>query len=75
MSAWTSDELDRVAAASELDITPLRTDGTPRAYTTIRVVRVGDELFVRSFRGRERRLVPHGAAISPRSDSCRSAGV
>jgi hypothetical protein len=55
MNAWTADELATIGAASELDIAPLRSDGTSRPYTTIWVVRVGDELFVRSFRG------PNGA--------------
>ena len=52
MSAWTADELDTIGAASELNIAPVRSDGSLCAYTTIWVVRVGDELFVRSFRGR-----------------------
>ena len=55
MSAWTADELATIGAAAEPDIAPMRADGTARPYTTIWVVRVGDGLFVRSFRG------PNGA--------------
>ncbi len=52
MTAWTSDELEKIAASEELEITPLRRDGTLRNPVTIWVVRVGDELYVRSWRGR-----------------------
>lgn len=52
MTAWTSDELSRIGAADELEIAPLRRDGTLRKGVTIWVVRVGDDLYVRSWRGR-----------------------
>lgn len=52
MTAWTSNELSRIAAAEELEIAPARDDGTLRNPTTIWVVRVGDDLYVRSWRGR-----------------------
>jgi hypothetical protein len=52
MSGWTGEELDRIGAADELDIAPARADGTPGRSTTIWVVRVADELYVRSWRGR-----------------------
>jgi hypothetical protein len=51
MAGWTEDELERIAAAEELEIAPRRGDGTLRAPTTIWVVRVGDDLYVRSWRG------------------------
>lgn len=51
MSAWTAEELDRVGTAQGLEIAPLRADGTPRRRVPIWVVRVGDELYVRSWRG------------------------
>ncbi|WP_086560917.1 DUF2255 family protein [Streptomyces africanus] len=51
MTAWTSDDLDRIAAADELQMAPLRRDGTVRRPVPIWVVRDGDDLFVRSFRG------------------------
>jgi len=49
---WTSDELDKIAAADELRISPARPDGTPRQPVTIWVVRGGDDLYVRSVSGR-----------------------
>ena len=52
MTAWTSSELDRIEAAEELEIASLRRDGTLRKSRTIWVVRVGDELYVRSVNGR-----------------------
>src|ERR1700689_4772885 len=51
MAAWTSDELAAIDAADELEIAPHRLDGTHRPPVTIWVVRVGDDLYVRSYRG------------------------
>jgi hypothetical protein len=48
---WTTEDLDRIGAADELSIAPRRTDGTLRRAVPIWVVRVGDELYVRSWRG------------------------
>jgi hypothetical protein len=52
MTTWTSDELDKIAAAEELQIAPLRRDGTLRNPVTVWVVRHGDDLYIRSWRGR-----------------------
>ena len=52
MTTWTSDELNRVGTAEELEIAPLRRDGTQRKPVTIWVVRLGDDLYVRSVNGR-----------------------
>jgi hypothetical protein len=52
MSEWTDNELAKIGSADELEITSFRNDGTTRAYTTIWVVRVGNELYVRSWHGR-----------------------
>ena len=52
MTQWTSDELDKIGKAEELEIASLRRDGTLRKPTTIWVVRVGDDLYVRSVYGR-----------------------
>ena len=52
MTTWTNDELNRIGAAEELEIASLRADGTLRSWRTIWVVRVGDDLFVRSVYGR-----------------------
>ena len=53
MTTWTSDELNKVGSAEELQIASLRSDGTLRNLVTIWVVRVGDDLYVRSVNGRE----------------------
>lgn len=52
MTSWTRDEIDKIGTAEELEIAPLRSDGTLRTSVTIWVVRVGDDLYVRSYRGR-----------------------
>ena len=52
MSAWTSNELNKIGTAEELEIASLRRDGTLRNPVTIWVVRVGDDLYVRSVNGR-----------------------
>jgi hypothetical protein len=52
MTTWTSDELGKIETAEELEIAPLRRDDTLRNFVTIWVVRVGNDLYVRSYRGR-----------------------
>ncbi len=52
MTAWTSDELKRIAASEEIRIASLRQDGTLRAPVTIWVVRVDDGVYVRAYKGR-----------------------
>ncbi len=52
MAAWTSEELDRIGGAEELDLTSVRQDGTLRKPVTIWVVRVGDDVYVRAYKGR-----------------------
>src|SRR3712207_8294259 len=53
MPTWTPDELSRIGGAEELQIASLRPDGTLRRYVTIWVVRVGDDLYVRSAYGKD----------------------
>ena len=52
MTAWTNDELTKIGSAEELEIAPLRKDGTLRKPVIIWVVRLGDELYVRAVNGR-----------------------
>jgi hypothetical protein len=52
MKQWTSDQLDRVEKAEELRIASIRQDGTLGKLVTIWVARSGDDLYVRSVRGR-----------------------
>ena len=51
MSAWTRGELDKIAAADEVEIASLRHDGTLRSPVTVWVIRHGDDLYVRSVKG------------------------
>jgi hypothetical protein len=51
MTAWSTDELNRIGGADELQIASRRPDGTLRRYVTIWVVRAGDNLYVRSAYG------------------------
>jgi hypothetical protein len=51
MARWTTDELEAIGGADELRIAALRTDGTLRKLVTIWVVRVGDDVYVRSYKG------------------------
>jgi hypothetical protein len=51
MGAWTDDELAAVGSAEELELTSQRPDGTQRPFVTMWVVRVGDDLYVRSAHG------------------------
>jgi hypothetical protein len=52
MTTWTSEELDKIATAEALQIASLRRDGTLRKPVTIWVVRNGDDLYIRSVKGR-----------------------
>ena len=52
MTAWTSDELNKIGKAEEIRIAALRNDGTLRNPVIIWVVRLGDDLYVRSVNGR-----------------------
>jgi len=51
MAAWTSDELNKIGKAEELELSSLRSDGTMRKTVTIWVVRLDDDLYVRSVNG------------------------
>jgi len=52
MTTWTSDELNKIGTAEELEIASLRHDGTLRNPVTIWVVRLGDDFYVRAINGR-----------------------
>ena len=51
MTTWTPEELSAIDDADELEIWARRRDGTLRNPVTIWVVRVGDDLYVRSVNG------------------------
>ncbi|WP_328979849.1 DUF2255 family protein [Streptomyces canus] len=50
-ASWTDDELDRVGSAEELDVASRRRDDELSSRRTIWVVRVGDDIYVRSVNG------------------------
>ena len=52
MTTWTSDELNKIGTADELQIATLRRDGTLRNPVTIWVVRLSEDLYIRSVKGR-----------------------
>ncbi len=52
MTTWTNDELSKIGEAEELQIASLQRDGTLRKPVTIWVVRIGDDLYVRAYKGR-----------------------
>lgn len=52
MSTWSNRELEKIGSAEELQIAALRSDGTLRKSTIIWVVRLGNDLYVRSVNGR-----------------------
>lgn len=51
MTTWTSDEVNKIGTAEELEVASRRRDGTLRKPVTIWVVRVDDDLYVRSYKG------------------------
>jgi hypothetical protein len=52
VGAWTRNELDKISAAEELKLAAARRDGSLNKPVTIWVVRIDDELYVRSGYGR-----------------------
>jgi len=57
--AWTTDELDRIGAAEELEIAARRRDGTLRPTVPIWVVRV-EPMIAPPARATTLKLVPRG---------------
>jgi hypothetical protein len=51
MTAWTQDELEQLDATDELQVASTRRDGTLRPWVTIWVVRVEEDVYVRSAHG------------------------
>jgi hypothetical protein len=71
MTTWTSEELNKIGTAEELEIASIRKDGTRRKPVTIWVVRLGDELYVRSVNGRTSAWFRN---IQVRHEGCIQAG-
>ena len=71
--SWSTDELETIGAASEIDIAPQQETGAVGSLTTIWVVRVGDGIYVRSYRGTAGHW--YRAARRTREGRIRVAGV
>jgi hypothetical protein len=52
VTAWADDELAKIGDAEEVQISSVRGDGSLRKPVTVWVVRNGDDLYVRSVKGR-----------------------
>jgi hypothetical protein len=53
MTGWTRNDLERIGAAIHLLLASFKKDDTLRNPVTLWVVRVGDDLYVRAYHGRE----------------------
>jgi hypothetical protein len=53
MSIWSSDELNKISKAEELQIASMRGDGTLRKPVIIWVVHLDDDVYVRCVNGRD----------------------
>jgi len=74
MSAWSRDELQRIAGADDLHIAPFRIDGvTYGTPTWIWSVVVGDALYVRAYNGPNSRW--YQAAMRQRAGRITVAGM
>ena len=73
MATWTQEELAQIGDAEELDIAARRPDGSLRPFVTIWVVRSGDDLFVRSVKGREGAW--YQGSVATGNGRIRAAGV
>ena len=59
---WTEQQLIQVGRATELELASRRSDGSLRPYTTMWVVCVGHDLYVRSAGGPDRPWYRHALA-------------
>lgn len=53
MDTWTDEELDHIGSTEELQLSSYHGDKSLRSYVTMWVVRVGDDVYVRSAGGPE----------------------
>lgn len=70
---WTEDQLRGIGDATELQLAPRRSDGSPGSFTTMWVVRVGDGLYVRSAGGPDRTW--YRKALAGRRGRIRARGM
>jgi hypothetical protein len=53
VTGWGPADARRIGAADEVEITTLTSDGGPRRFVPIWIVQVGEDLYIRSWRGQE----------------------
>ena len=70
---WSADQLARIGGAEELRLAPRRADGTLRSFTTMWVVGVAGELYVRSAGGPQRPW--YRQALASHSGRIRAGGI
>ena len=51
MTTWTHDDLDLLDGAGQVEVSSVRRDGSLSRARTVRIVRVGDQLYLRSVNG------------------------
>ena len=51
MSRWSQEDLDRLGGAEEVEVSSVRRDGSMSRTRTVWIVRVGDQLYLRSVTG------------------------
>jgi hypothetical protein len=74
MTAWSKDELRKIAEADDLHIAPFREDGVMYGTPTwIWSVAVGDALYVRAYKGRISRW--YKAAMQQKAGRIIPAGI
>ena len=72
-TAWSTEELERIGAAEELQIATKRADGTLRGWVPIWVVCVPDQVYVRTWYRRDDGWFGH--AVDSRRGRIRVPGV
>jgi hypothetical protein len=72
-ATWDTEQLDKIGGVDELRLAARRSDGSLRPFTTMWVVRAGDELFVRSAGGSDRRWYRH--ALASRAGHISAGGI
>jgi len=55
MTSWSQDDLDRLGGAGEIEVSSVRSDGSLSRPRTVWIVRVGDQLYLRSDRAEQPR--------------------
>jgi hypothetical protein len=51
VSTWSQDDLDRLGGVGEVEVSSVRRDGSLSRARTVWIVRVGDQLYLRSVNG------------------------